>query len=276
MKKLLLLVLSTIWLSGAAGAARAQEFDHSPWDRVLKRFVTETGRVDYAALKADSSELDRYVTQLGERSPISHPQEFPTRESKLAYWINAYNALMMKAVIERWPVQNVTKIGLLPHTIFWRTKFVVGGEKLTLNNIQKDFLLKKLVEPRIHFAIVCASNSCPLLMREAYTPENTERLLEEAAHFFINEPRNLQIDADRNRVTVSRIFTWYRKDFENSARSRGISGGGNPLLDYIRVYANDTNRQALDALRDPSVKDFKYDWGINDINAPVASGDLGG
>ena len=135
MKKNVFLFLSMVWLALAAGTARGEEFDHSNWGRVLEKFVTETGRVDYAALKADSADLDRYVTQLAARSPASHPREFPTRNSQLAYWINAYNALVMKGVIEKWPVKSVVKIGLLPHSFFWRKKFVVGGKKYTLNNI---------------------------------------------------------------------------------------------------------------------------------------------
>ncbi len=256
----------------AGGTVLAPEFDHLPWDRVLKEFVTETGRVDYAALKANSADLDRYAAQLAARSPVSHPEEFPTRNSQLAYWINAYNALVMKGVIEKWPIKSVLDIGFLPHSFFWRKKFFVGGEKYTLNTIEKDMLRQKLAEPRIHFALACASNSCPRLQRVAYSPENTERLLEEAARFFINEPRNLKIEASQNRVTVSRIFTWYRKDFENYVRARNISGNGNLLLDYVRLYANETNRRALDALRKPRVEAFHYDWGINDVHTLVAIG----
>ena len=272
MKKNVFLFLSIVWLALAAGTGRGEEFDHSNWGRVLKKFVTETGRVNYAALKADSADLDDYVAQLGERSPVSHPQEFPTRNSQLAYWINAYNALVMKGVIEKWPVKSVLDIGFLPHSFFWRKKFFVGGEKYTLNTIEKDALRRKLAEPRIHFALACASNSCPRLQRVAYTPENTERLLEEGARFFINEPRNLKIEAAQDRVVVSRIFTWYRKDFENYLRARNISGNGNLLLDYVKLYANETNRRALDALRKPRVEAFHYDWGINDVHTLVAIG----
>ena len=243
-----------------------------PWDRVLKEFVTETGRVDYAALKANSADLDRYAAQLAARSPVSHPKDFPTRTSQLAYRINAYNALVMKGVIEKWPIESVLDIGVLPHSFFWRKKFFVGGEKYTLNTIEKDFLRQKLAEPRIHFALACASNSCPRLQRVAYRPENTERLLEDAARFFINEPRNLKIEAAQNHVIVSRIFTWYRKDFENYVSARNISGKGNLLLDYVRLYASETNRRALDALRKPRVESFQYDWGINDVHTRVAIG----
>ena len=263
-----LLLVLVFLLTGAAGA---QEFDHSAWDRVLKKLVHDTGRVDYAALKANPAELDGYVAQLAARSPVSHPQDFLTRSSQLAYWINAYNALVIKGVIESWPVSSVRKIGKLPYSFFWHKKFVAGGEQYTLNNIE-DILRKKLAEPRIHFAIVCASNSCPRLQREAYTPENTERLLEEATRFYVNEPRNLKIDLARNRVTLPLILGHYHEDFENYVRANHIAGSGQPLVDYIKLYANPANRAALDALKRPSVDHFDYDWGINDVNAPLVTG----
>jgi len=110
---------------------------------------------------------------------------------------------------------------------------------------------------------------CPRLQREAYTPENTERLLDEAARFYVNEPRNLRIDAARNRVTLPLILKHYHEDFENYVRAKNISATGQPLVDYVRLYANPTNRAALDALQKPSVGHFGYDWGINDVHAPV-------
>ena len=276
MKKNVFLFLSMVWLALAAGTGRGEEFDHSNWGRVLEKFVTETGRVDYAALKADSADLDRYVTQLAARSPASHPREFPTRNSQLAYWINAYNALVMKGVIEKWPVKSVVKIGLLPPSFFWRKKFVVGGKKYTLNNIEKDILLKGLAEPRIHFALVCASNSCPPPRREAFTAENTERLLEEGARAFVNDSRHVRIEVGRNRITLSKIFDWYKGDFEKYARAQGSAGGENALLDFLRIYADEPTRQALDTLDDPKIDHFDYDWGINDVNAWGTTTDLAG
>ena len=272
MKRVLATLVLTAGCVVAGGEGWAAEFDHSPWDRVLKRFVTEKSRVDYAALRAEPGDLNRYVGQLAARSPVSHPQEFSTRESQLAYWINAYNALVMKSVIENWPTKSVRDIGFLPYGFFWRQKFEVGGRKYTLNNIENDFLRSQLQEPRIHFVIVCAANSCPRLQREAFTAENTEQLLEAAVRFFVNEPRNLRIDRAANRVTVARILTFYNEDFENYARRRGSARIGHPLLDYIWLYANPENRAALEALRKPGVDDFAYDWGINDVNAPAATG----
>ncbi len=271
MRKAACTVLAAVWLAGAAGAARAQGFDYQGWDRVLKRFVTEPGRVDYAALKADSGEFDRYVAQIAARSPASHPQDFPNPASQLAYWINAYNALVIKGVIEAWPVKSVLKIGLLPHSFFWGKTFIAGGQKITLDAIEHDMIRKQFADPRVHFALVCASNSCPSIRREAYTPENVDRQLDDAARAFINDPRGMKIDAASNRVTLSRIFKWYGGDFESYVRAKGLSGTGEPVLDYIRLYADPASRRALDALERPRVEFFKYDWGINDVHAPTAT-----
>ncbi len=273
MRKLKFLVLPFFVLALAAGTACAQEqgFDYAPWDRVLKRFATAAGRVDYAALKADAVDLELMVAEIAARSPDSAPQDFPTRDSQIAYWVNAYNILVVQGVVEHWPVASVRKIGALPFSFFWQRKVVAGGKRYTLDNIE-DILRKKLLEPRIHFAIVCASNSCPRLQREAYTPENTDRLLDEAARFYLNESRNLKIDAARNRVTLPYILGHYREDFESYVRAKGLARSGQPLLDYIRLFANPVNRAALDALTSPRVEHFGYDWGINDVHAPPATG----
>ncbi len=263
-------VLLAAGVAGASPAARAAEFDHSPWDHVLKKYVNEQGRVDYGALKNGRAEFDSYIAAIAARSPQSNPQDFPTRESQLAYWINAYNGLTIQGVLENWPVGSVRKIGALPFSFFWHKKFTAGGRQMTLDNIE-DILRKQLREPRIHFAIVCASNSCPRLQREAYTAQNVDRLLDEAARFYLNEPRNLRIDAARNRVTLPRIFSFYHGDFEAYVREKGISVTGQPLVDFVTVYANEANRRALATLHKPSVSHFDYDWGINDLHAPAAT-----
>ena len=273
MRKLNFLVLPIFVLALAASAcAQERGLDYAPWDRMLKKFVTEKGRVDYGALQANPADLNQYVEQIAARSPISNPNDFPTRSSQLAYWINAYNALVVKAVVENWPTKSVRNLGKL-YSFFWGRKFVAGGKEYTLNNIE-DVLRKNLAEPRIHFAIVCASNSCPRLQREAYTPENTERLLDEAARLYLNEPRNLKIDVAHNRVTLPKILGHYHEDFENYVRAHKATITGQPQVDYIRPYTNPANRALLDQLRNPKVDHFGYDWGINDVNAAVASGEF--
>ena len=268
MKRGLLSWAGVLALTVAAGTAGAQGFDHSAWDRVLKQHVNEAGFVDYAALKASPAELDRYVAQIAARSPVSHAQDFPSRESQLAYWINVYNALTIHCVVQAWPTKSVRDIGFL-FGFFRRKQFTVGGREMTLDNIEHDTLRPIFREPRIHFAINCASVSCPRLQREAYTADNVDRLLDEAAHSFVNEKRNFQIDAQRNRVTVAKIFDWFGGDFRDFARDKKLSGTGHPILDYIRPYLNDANRAALARLRNPRVGFFDYDWSVNDVKATV-------
>src|SRR2546426_7676699 len=113
---------------------------------------------------------------------------------------------------------------------------------------------------------------CPRLQREAYTPENTERLLDEAARLYVNEPRNLKIDVAHNRVTLPNILGHYHEDFENYVRAHNVTITGQPQVDYIRLYANAANRALLDQLKNPKVDHFGYDWGINDVHAPAVAG----
>jgi hypothetical protein len=256
-------------LAAATGASEAgpRPFDYSPWQSVLQKFVTDAGRVDYAALKADPAELNRFTDEIAARSPTSNPQDFATREDQMAYWINAYNALVVKGVIENWPVESVLKIGTLPHSFFWHKTFTVGGKASTLDHIEKDELRKKFGDSRIHFALVCASNSCPQLQREAFTPEKLDQQLDSAARAFINSPRGMQIDVATNRVTLSKIFDWYSADFEAYAHAKNLSGSGPAALNFIGQYANDTNRRALDSLHNPRIEFLSYDWGINDVHS---------
>jgi hypothetical protein len=263
-KRILLFLGLLAGLLAVPPRVAGQTFDHSAWDRILKKHVREDGRVDYAALQADPAELNAYVAQVAARSPVSHPRDFPTRASRLAYWINAYNALTIKGVADNWPTKSVRDLGFL-FGFFRKKQFVVGGEKYSLDDIEHERLRKELVEPRIHFALVCASLGCPRLQREAYTPENAERLLDEAARTFLNEPRNLKVEPGRNRVTLAKIFDWFGGDFVAYARQHNLSGTGHPIVDYIRQYATEENRRALDALKKPSVSYFGYDWGINAV-----------
>jgi len=265
MIRLFVAVLLGLFAAGASVPARGQGFDHSPWDHVLKKFVTGEGLVDYEALKKGSAEFDAYIAALTARSPKSHPQDFRTDEARLAYWINAYNALTIRGVLNGWPTKSVRDLGFL-FGFFRRKDYTVGGEKMSLNHIEHDIIRKQFTEPRIHFALVCASLGCPKLRREAYTPERLEEQLEDGARYFINEPRNLEVDAARQRVTLSKIFDWYDEDFEKYVKAKGLSRGAHPVLAYVRLHANEANRHALDALKDPDVDHADYSWDINAVS----------
>lgn len=249
-------------------AARGESFDHARWEMVLRKFVNEQGRVDYGSLKESRADLDPYIAALAARSPKSDPAAFPSRSSQLAYWINAYNALTIAGVLENWPVSSVRKIGFLPFAFFRSKKFTVGGRQMTLDDIE-NILRQELLETRVHFAIVCASNSCPHLQRSAYTAENVESLLDQAGRLYVNDPRNLSLDVPHNRATIPSIFKWFRQDFEDYALRNHTATTGDVALDFMRKFANDANRRAIDALKNPRVSYFDYDWGINDLRAPA-------
>ncbi len=233
------------------GSVRAAAFDHVAWDRVLKAHVSEIGEVDYAAIQAGSKDLDIYLRQLAEASPRNRPEMFPSRAHELAYWINAYNAFVTRGVVDHWPTRSVLDLAPLKR-FFWREDYTAGGVKMSLYALENDIIRGKYHEPRIHFAIVCASLSCPMLAREAFTGENLEVLLDRQARRFVQQRRSVTIDAAAGEVTLSEIFKWYKDDF------------GSSILDYIRRYASEEQRRAIDALKQPKIKYYDYDWSIND------------
>jgi hypothetical protein len=247
-------MLAVAALLAASPVARGAGFDHSLWERVLQVYVNRIGEVDYAALRADRQDLDAYVRLLGESSPANRPQMFPTRADELAYWINAYNAFVVRGVVDHYPTRSVRDIGAL-YGFFRHKGYTAGGERMSLQYLENDILRKKYAEPRIHFAIVCASVSCPMLARDAYTAGNLEALLERQARAFVGQRRNVYIDAAVNEITLSEILRWYKDDFERTGQS---------VLRYIRRYASEEEGRAMDRLRQPKIKYFDYDWSINE------------
>ncbi len=221
---------------------------------MLKTYVNEIGEVDYAALKAHRADLDEYIRLLAESSPENRSPLFPTRAHELAYWINAYNAFVIRGVVDHYPTRSVLDLGMLKR-FFWRNDYNAGGVTMSLYHLENGIIRKKYREPRIHFAIVCASLSCPMLSRDAFTAENLEPNLDREARRFVNQRRNVLIDPAGNQVTLSAIFKWYKEDFESTAQS---------VLGYIGQYATEGNRKALDALKQPKIQYFDYDWSIND------------
>lgn len=240
----------------AAGDGQAY-FDHSAFDAVLARHVDDHGMVDYAALKLDRAALDRYLGQLASASPRSRPALFPGRAHEMAYWINAYNALMMRAVIDHYPIDSVTDI-MVAHGVFSRMRFPVGGARMTLDDIEKGTLLPDYDEPRVHWVLTCASMSCPRIAQRAYHADRLDQRLAEKTRLFLRSPRGVQVDADRGVVRLSKYFDWYGDDF------------GDDHLDYVRPYLDEETRRRLEGLDDPEVEYMSYDWRLNDQNAPWA------
>ncbi len=247
-------LLPLLW----ASILSASNFDHSDWDRVLKTYVSDSGEVDYAAIKGNRQDLDAYVNRLADASPENQPDKFPGAKDQLAYWMNAYNAFVTQAVVDAYPIMSVRRIGPGETDFFVKKHCKAGGRLLSLQDIETNFLRKVSGDPRIHFAIVCASLSCPRLSHDAFSGGNVESQLDFLTRQFFSERRNLSVDALTREVTLSMILTWYKSDFQ---------AGQSSLVDYAKRYAPPRMAELIDGIRNPKVKFREYDWAINDAGS---------
>lgn len=254
-------------LSLLAAPLFAGGFDHSLLDKVLRERVSDNGEVDYAGLAADRIDLDAYLERLGAVSPDSEPAAFPDEADRLAYWINAYNALTLQGVLDNYPLGSIRNVP----KFFDKKVYSVGGRLLSLDDVEHRILRKRFAEPRIHFAIVCASVSCPALWNRAYRGDQLDGQLAARARRFVNDPRNLVVDVVAGRASLSKIFDWFQGDFVQA-----VSGvkGPKALLSFALRYAEPALKTDLERLlsapRAPMVRYFDYDWGLN--ARPGASG----
>lgn len=214
----------------------------------LTQYVKDDGTVNYAGLKKDLSALDGYV----ERLKTLNVESLGSREAKLAQWINTYNALILWSFAKEYPEEkDRLRNALKRANYFYRRKFPVGGQQRSLADIEDNSLRKGFKEPRIHFAIVCASASCPALSRTVYTEKNVLEKLEEDARRFITAERNVKVDEAAKTVTVSEIFKWFQADF---------GGSEGAVLGFLGRYIKSAR------LEEPGwkIKYRDYDWTINE------------
>lgn len=218
-------------------------FSHQAFDAVLRDYVAD-GQVDYPGIAADSR-FARYLKDLSSFNAMSLTE----RKEQLALWINAYNALAIQGILQ----------GRSPSTLFGRidyfklAKYQAGGQEIDLYDLEHK-LLRPLREPRIHFAIVCASRSCPKLCSEAYTADRLEQQLEQSARVFINDPKRNLFDRKRKVAYVSMIFQWFEEDFAAHSGS---------VLRYIANYVSDPALAQELGNGGYTVKYLDYDWGLN-------------
>ena len=211
--------------------------NHSEWDALLKKHVNTTGDVNYKAFKADSDKLDAYLSFMG-KNPIA---ENASKNEKLAYYINLYNAGTVQLILENYPTKSIKDISR-PWDKDWVT---IGNDKYSLGDIEHK-ILRKMNEPRIHFAINCASYSCPKLLNEAFTAAQMETQLEASATAFINDPKRNKIGAEE--AQISEIFKWFKKDFTTEGS----------LKTYINKYADSK------LLPKTKIKYLDYNWSLNE------------
>lgn len=236
--------------------------DFNPWNEWLHRYVDEQGRVDYATWKQQAEvPLQQWLQDLareveGQAAGIISTGDRPASDAQLAVWLNLYNALTISQVLQQYPIKSIQpKILGIPNWLaFWRffTRPIYGlnGQKLSLNAIEHGILRTQFTEPRIHFALVCASLGCPLLRREAYFPEQVQAQLAADANRFINNPEKVKYDSQANVLYCSKIFKWYKKDFLQVATS---------IPTYIQIHLSDQF-----SLNDQTpIQYLPYSWQLN-------------
>ena len=224
------------------------EFSHELFDQVLQKYVDSQGRVNYAGLKNDLGTLESYLDLLA----VNAPSDRATFQTGLAFWINAYNALTIKGVLDHYPTTSVRKIKLFGG-FFSRIKFQVGGRSYTLDNIEHDIIRSEFGDPRIHFALVCASLGCPILENRVFGPETLEERLDNATANFINNPEKVRLDRESGVLHLSQIFEWYAEDFEDTHHS---------VINFVSEYLPEADTAFL-ARAEVQIQYLQYDWRLN-------------
>lgn len=227
-------------------ASDAQPIQHNDWDTLLRTHVNELGLVDYQGIIADSMRFHRYLNTLRNHHPN---QQNWSREERLAYWINAYNAFTVKLIIDNYPTESIKDIksGIPFINGVFDIEFIeIEGQKYSLNNIEHGIIRPKFKEPRIHFAVNCAARSCPKLADFAYRAEVLDQQLEQVTREFVNGDKNI---LSPDRVQLSKILSWYWMDFKKQYKSR---------IEFLNKYS-----EAVQINADAKVVFRDYNWRLN-------------
>lgn len=224
--------------------------EHRLFDQVLAAHVND-GDVDYAAIQEDER-FQAYIDYL----ETADPDALANRDEKLAFWINAYNALAIKAVLD-----GLSTSSFLGRVRFFSTDFTLAGRQTDLYDLEHEIILP-FGEPRIHFAIVCASASCPKLIPEAYCASRLDQQLERNTRAFINDSSKNQFDRELKTTRISKIFDWFSSDFE--AHSQTVQR-------YLASYIDD--QELADELRNNEYQIWYlgYDWSLNGTEPKAVS-----
>jgi len=208
--------------------------DHSAWHRLLQKHVSTNGFVDYKGFLGNQKKLKAYLNMLS----TTIPSDKWSVQEQLAYYINAYNAHTVNLILDNYPVKSIKDINKP-----WNIDIVkIGDKELSLGALEHS-ILRKMNEPRIHFAINCASGSCPKLLNEAFTADRLDDQLNQVTKGFINSMNNT---ISKDKVELSKIFKWYKSDFMDG-----------DLIAYINQYAD------MKIGPDAKIRYKEYDWTLN-------------
>jgi len=253
MKKVLVVLF--VWLSISCAQGKV---DHSIFGELMKEY-NYNGYLDYNGLKKENK-LNSYLEILSN----SNPSKLESDRSKIAFWINVYNAYTIKAIVDNYPIKSINDLhsggrilGHILSTTVWDDDFItINEKKYSLNDVEHKILRKEFKEPRIHFAIVCASISCPNLRGEAFTENNLEQQLLEQTNSFFDDETKTKFDKKNRVAYLSKILDWFSEDFGENDKE---------ILLFTTKYVNeDLASDIKNNLEDWSIDYLDYDWGLND------------
>lgn len=236
-------------------ASSVAKIDHMPWAQLLRKYVTNSAdgvmRVKYKAFSAqDRAKLKAYLKDM-QAIKIGRYN----RSEQFAYWVNLYNAATVEVILAHYPVATIRDIDISPGLFSngpWGKKLLkVKNIELSLDDIEHEILRKIWRDPRIHYAVNCASIGCPNLMRQPYRAAALEHMLNQAARAYINHPRGVTLT--KGGISLSKIFKWYAKDFGSSQAK---------VLNHIRRYASPALKRKLKAAN--NIAGYHYDWTLNE------------
>lgn len=232
--------------------------DHSLWQDNLNKYLLTSNTsginlYDYNSVsQQDHQQLKQYLLQLSQLDPRRY-----TKNEQMAYWINLYNALTVDLILNHYPVDSIRELG---DSFFafgpWDDELIqIEGQKLTLNDIEHRILRRIWQDPRIHYAVNCASISCPNLAKLAYTAQNLDQLLNQGARDYVNHQRG--VNWRKNQLVLSKIYSWYQEDFGGSEDS---------LIEHLIKYADSDLGEKLKGHSDDTTDiRYRYDWQLNDV-----------
>ncbi len=239
-----LLVTATLLLLNTEASAKSTP-DHSLFTKILKQHVKD-GSVNYTALKSDKR-LGTYISQIQNTNVSSLP-----KKERMPFWINTYNAFMLKFIIDKWPVKSVMDIA---GGKVWDKKWIkIKGKKYTLNQIENK-IVRPMGDARIHFALVCAAKGCPPLRSEAYTASKLNAQLNDQGKAFLRVGNGQSFDATKKRADISSLFKWYAVDFGKTDTD---------LIKFLSAFApSHASKSMKNNAAKWSVLSTEYDWKIN-------------
>ena len=234
-----------------------EQIDHSAWNRFLGQYVRQgtdgINRVQYSRVNdTDRQQLQQYIASL---------EQLPVRSysaaQQLAYWINLYNAVTIDVVLQHYPVSSIRDIDISPGFFSdgpWGKKLLtIEGQPVSLNDIEHRILRPLWQDPRLHYALNCASLGCPNLSTRAFTADTLDTMLDQAATAYINDPRGVSFE--NGKLYVSSIYNWFRGDFGDSDRA---------IIDHLQRYASALLKEKLST--SGSISGYRYNWSLNDAS----------